>query len=250
MTRSGADLLKQYRKDKRGWSQEELAEEADISRTYLSALERGDRTNPRSNVIEKIAGALDLDSDERELLRNGFNPPPLIEPSFGDREIQLEARRVWVFSSRPAEGALGRSENPYRETLKKNLKNRVRYVYWTTNPERVEVAIGRAKNELDQGGNGIESLVECVEPPPEANFFNFAIYWQRGSGEDEPVGRLSLRDKGSDADYNWSLPIDDESLRRIQERCMDVLNILRLRAENEENEEPEYQGYKWRQIKI
>ena len=41
----------------RGWSQEELADRADLHRTYISAVERGVR-NPTITVIERIAKAL------------------------------------------------------------------------------------------------------------------------------------------------------------------------------------------------
>ena len=41
----------------KGWSQEELAYQADVHRTYLSGLERGVR-NPTITVVEKIVKAL------------------------------------------------------------------------------------------------------------------------------------------------------------------------------------------------
>lgn len=43
----------------RGWSQEELADRADLHRTYISAVERGVR-NPTITVIERIAKALNV----------------------------------------------------------------------------------------------------------------------------------------------------------------------------------------------
>lgn len=41
----------------RGWSQEELAFESGLHRTYISGIERGAR-NPTVLVIEQLAGAL------------------------------------------------------------------------------------------------------------------------------------------------------------------------------------------------
>ena len=41
----------------KGWSQEKLAEEAGLHRTYASGLERGAR-NPTITVVEKLAAAL------------------------------------------------------------------------------------------------------------------------------------------------------------------------------------------------
>ena len=44
----------------RGWSQEKLALEADIDRTYLPGIEKGER-NVSITVVEKLAIALGLD---------------------------------------------------------------------------------------------------------------------------------------------------------------------------------------------
>ena len=48
--------LKKLRRRK-GWSQETLAAEAGLHRTYVSGVERGDR-NPTIEVIAKLAKAL------------------------------------------------------------------------------------------------------------------------------------------------------------------------------------------------
>jgi transcriptional regulator with XRE-family HTH domain len=51
--------LQRLRRDK-GFSQEELADRAQIHQTYLSGVERG-RRNPTITVLQRIAGALDAD---------------------------------------------------------------------------------------------------------------------------------------------------------------------------------------------
>lgn len=51
-----AGNMKRLRKD-RGWSQEALADEAGLDRTYISGIERRVR-NPTITVIERIAVAL------------------------------------------------------------------------------------------------------------------------------------------------------------------------------------------------
>ncbi|MDP3174802.1 MAG: helix-turn-helix transcriptional regulator [Phenylobacterium sp.] len=46
-------------RQEKGWSQEELAHQAELHRTYISGVERGVR-NPTVTVLEKIAIALGL----------------------------------------------------------------------------------------------------------------------------------------------------------------------------------------------
>ncbi len=52
-----AQNVRRERHDK-GWSQEELADRAQLHRTYISGVERGVR-NPTVTVVDKIAAALD-----------------------------------------------------------------------------------------------------------------------------------------------------------------------------------------------
>lgn len=54
--------VKKFRTDK-GWSQEKLALNADLDRTYIPSIEKGER-NVSIVVIEKIAIALDVDIKE------------------------------------------------------------------------------------------------------------------------------------------------------------------------------------------
>jgi transcriptional regulator with XRE-family HTH domain len=49
--------MKRLRKE-RGWSQEALADEAGLDRTYISGIERVVR-NPTITVVERVAFALD-----------------------------------------------------------------------------------------------------------------------------------------------------------------------------------------------
>lgn len=58
-------ILKRRRKEK-GLIQKEVAEKADISMAFLSALERGEKTSAKKETIKALANALDL--SERELL--------------------------------------------------------------------------------------------------------------------------------------------------------------------------------------
>lgn len=51
-------LVRQLRKA-RGWSQEQLAEQADLNRSYVGEIERGSAA-PSLHTAEKLAQALDL----------------------------------------------------------------------------------------------------------------------------------------------------------------------------------------------
>jgi transcriptional regulator with XRE-family HTH domain len=46
-------------RESRGWSQEELSEQSELHRTYISGIERGTR-NPTLEIVDKIAAALDV----------------------------------------------------------------------------------------------------------------------------------------------------------------------------------------------
>jgi transcriptional regulator with XRE-family HTH domain len=77
--RALADRLRGLRRE-RGWSQEKLAEAADMHRTYLAGIERALR-NPSLENLVKLANALGLSLSELfiregrvEALRSGKPP--------------------------------------------------------------------------------------------------------------------------------------------------------------------------------
>ena len=51
-------------RNKKGWSQEKLAREADISYQTLIKIERGGIKNPKIETMIKLAKALDVSIDE------------------------------------------------------------------------------------------------------------------------------------------------------------------------------------------
>lgn len=69
--------LRKYRVD-RGLSQEKLAVDAELDRTYVSGLERGVE-NPTVSVLEKLAGALSIHISDlfRQPPRGERTPKPL-----------------------------------------------------------------------------------------------------------------------------------------------------------------------------
>ena len=58
LSRSFGNAVRQVRKE-RGWSQERLAEHADLNRSYIGDLERG-RAMPSLATLTKLASALGL----------------------------------------------------------------------------------------------------------------------------------------------------------------------------------------------
>jgi transcriptional regulator with XRE-family HTH domain len=50
-------------REERGWSQEELADQADLHRTYVSGIERKVR-NPTVLILERLAKALKVTASE------------------------------------------------------------------------------------------------------------------------------------------------------------------------------------------
>ena len=104
---SFAALLHQYRASA-GLSQEDLAEQAGLSRRGISGLERGERRWPHQATVRRLAAALNLDAVERAALlasaqlvapdaaaRTALPPLPIAPSSFVGRERELaEVRRL------------------------------------------------------------------------------------------------------------------------------------------------------------
>jgi transcriptional regulator with XRE-family HTH domain len=61
--RKGFGLRVRQLREMRGWSQEVLAEKADLHRTYLSGIERGTR-NPTLTVLERVGDGFGMSIDQ------------------------------------------------------------------------------------------------------------------------------------------------------------------------------------------
>lgn len=62
-------------RERRGWTQEELAEHADISARTVRALELGARKRPHPATVTALADALGLDETARGCFRDAANRP-------------------------------------------------------------------------------------------------------------------------------------------------------------------------------
>ncbi len=62
-----AENIKHFR-EKREKTQRELADEVQVTPAYIALLETGDRVNPSTNVLSRIAKALDVQVND--LLNN------------------------------------------------------------------------------------------------------------------------------------------------------------------------------------
>lgn len=63
--------IKKLRKEK-GITLSNLAKQSGVSKSYLSSLERGLKTNPSIQIVESVAGVLSIDINE--LLDRDINP--------------------------------------------------------------------------------------------------------------------------------------------------------------------------------
>lgn len=109
------ELIRTYRLEA-GLSQDELADKLNMSKSAVSAWERGLRTQLRPSTIRELAAALNLTEDQRAALRaaagqgrpptQAVAPPPITEPRATVprlRVVRLRARRPAAFhpSRRP-----------------------------------------------------------------------------------------------------------------------------------------------------
>ena len=96
-------LLKRYRLAA-GLTQEELADQAALSRRGIADLERGARTQPRKETVQLLAEALHLSAAERTLLEAAARKPgvPAAQPSGGSGASSA--------SSAPALPLVGRTQ--------------------------------------------------------------------------------------------------------------------------------------------
>src|SRR5436305_926005 len=100
-------LLKRYRLAA-GLTQEELAEQAALSRSGVADLERGARTQPRRETVQLLAEALHLSATERSLLEAALRKPamPAVQGSGEDVSPGVPDTSAWPLVGRSQELAL------------------------------------------------------------------------------------------------------------------------------------------------
>ena len=86
-----AARIRQLREEK-GWSQEQLAEAADLSRDAVSRIERNDRKAPRFSTMKKIADALGI----RPSVLLDSEPAPVRDSSPAEDRV----RRIRMYLAR------------------------------------------------------------------------------------------------------------------------------------------------------
>jgi transcriptional regulator with XRE-family HTH domain len=104
----------EYRR-RRGLSQEKLADEANISRNYVSLIERGEARNISSNVLDQIAIALGIAPSV--LIEPSGSQPMLIEPTLRQFAIEdgVSFEIVDKLSRIPARGKKPDTVDEWRE---------------------------------------------------------------------------------------------------------------------------------------
>jgi len=73
-------------REKRGWTQEEVARRAQLPRQAISRLERGERTHVRSDVLGRLAMALAVSADFLLSLDTPEQPPSKRRRAGGERK--------------------------------------------------------------------------------------------------------------------------------------------------------------------
>ena len=92
MAEDFASLLRHYR-DRADLSCNELARAVAVDPSYISRLERGEREPPRRPVVERLAGALqlELEDQDRLLVSAGYAPATVAVLGRWDSALQAVA---------------------------------------------------------------------------------------------------------------------------------------------------------------
>ena len=85
-------LLFEGQRLRRGWTREELARKAGLSRTTLFYLERGGTQQPRLSTLKRLAETLELDFQELMEQSLAARPPADLSPSLDPRDSPVPAR--------------------------------------------------------------------------------------------------------------------------------------------------------------
>lgn len=92
------EILRRAR-ERRGWSQAELATHLGVKQQSVSKWESGD-ARPRSEVLGQILAALTFEEDELAVVRGAYYPGPGVEPSSEpSRERVHEDDVEWEFAT-------------------------------------------------------------------------------------------------------------------------------------------------------
>lgn len=123
---------------RKGLSMSELAERSGVTKSYLNSLERGIRTNPSIQILEKIAGVLQIELES--LIRHVHSSQPASAPLDPEwlqliREMSDSGVGVEMLKSLKEAWVQNEAENP-RGVLHKEFNGEV--VDNAKKPENIE----------------------------------------------------------------------------------------------------------------
>lgn len=79
-------------RESKGLTLKELSENSGVHLSYISSLERGEKSNPSIDVVKKLSKALDI--TEQELLEIGFKQSPDFLSINGDKITLIECNTI------------------------------------------------------------------------------------------------------------------------------------------------------------
>jgi len=225
-----------YFRNRAGLTLEDMADMTGFSLSHIGNVACMEQ-HPSEDALNAILQALDLSTEEAEIIRSGFQHwpmTPIIEAE--DRLFNRKvAEEIWVVGHIPSNYS-----DAYLDTVIRDMKRGVRHVYWTPAelPSRVLQGILRADEDIER--KDVTRLLEHVETPIEVAFAPASLYQYGHTGTD--FRAYSCTDpNGADKLFHWKA--NSRQSVRLRERLQNIyrrLTIMRDRGDNN----IQWQGYK------
>lgn len=167
------ERLRQVR-EKHGYTLTKVAEEAGISKAYLSQLERGQSDRPSSEILERLAAALGMSRDA--LVEGVVAAPgpgrrghaPLIRPDLPAQDLLYAALMPDILATiRSKRG--GKVDSSPREKMASALRalddiEALEGTWWMHSPEFHDEPIKVHRVELERDGLNLSARMYRIEP--------------------------------------------------------------------------------------